>query len=132
VGTVPDYGSLSDLFHKRLRWMTVMRHMRPAGHVGLVFTQGLPWSLAAIAVHPTALVAAIYLGLYLLLRIAMTWVIGIHGLKQRSLKKDLALIPMWDAMAFVIWLASFAQRSIRWRGSNYLIRDGLLVPAANK
>jgi ceramide glucosyltransferase len=132
VGTVPDYGSLSDLFHKRLRWMTVMRHMRPAGHVGLVFTQGLPWSLAAFAVHPTFLAATIYLGLYVVLRIAVTWVIGIHGLKQRSLKKDLALIPVWDAMAFVIWLASFAQRSIRWRGSDYLIRDGLLVPAGNK
>jgi ceramide glucosyltransferase len=132
VGTVPDYGSLSDLFHKRLRWMTVMRHMRPGGHVGLVFTQGLPWSLAAIAIHPTLLVAAIYLGLYLVLRVAMTWVIGIHGLKQRSLNRDMALIPVWDAMAFVIWLASFAQRSIRWRGSDYFIRDGLLVPAANK
>jgi ceramide glucosyltransferase len=132
VGTVPDYGSLSDLFHKRLRWMTVMRHMRPAGHVGLVFTQGLPWSLAAIAIHPTLLVTAIFLGLYLALRIAMTWVIGVQGFRQGSLKKDFALIPVWDAMAFVIWLASFAQRSIRWRGSHYLIRDGLLVPAANK
>jgi len=132
VGTVPDYGSLRDLYHKRLRWMTVMRHMRPAGHLGLIFTQGLPWSLAAIAIHPTFSVAVTYLGLYFGLRIAMTWVIGIHGLKQDYLKKNLALIPVWDALAFVIWLASFAQRSIRWRGSNYLIRDGLLVPAANK
>src|SRR6266704_746889 len=36
VRTVPDYDSLRDLFIKRLRWMTVMRHMRPWGHVGLV------------------------------------------------------------------------------------------------
>jgi ceramide glucosyltransferase len=128
VGTVPDYGSLRDLFHKRLRWMTVMRHMRPAGHFGLVFTQGLPWSLAAIAIHPTLAIAATYLALYFGLRVAMTWVIGIHGLKQDHLIKNLALIPVWDALALVIWLASFAQRSIRWRGSNYLIRDGLLVP----
>jgi ceramide glucosyltransferase len=106
--------------------------MRPAGHLGLIFTQGLPWSLAAIAIHPTFAVAATYLALYFGLRIAMTWVIGIHGLKQDYLKKNLALIPVWDALAFVIWVASFAQRSIRWRGSNYLIRDGLLVPAANK
>ncbi len=29
--TVSDYHSLLDLFHKRLRWIVVMRHMRPWG-----------------------------------------------------------------------------------------------------
>ena len=47
VETVADYGSLSDLIHKRMRWIVVMRHMRPWGHLGLIFTLGLPWSLAA-------------------------------------------------------------------------------------
>jgi ceramide glucosyltransferase len=129
VSTVPDYGSLRDLFHKRLRWIVVMRHMRPWGHLGLLLTQGLPWSIAAVVVHPTPGVAVGYLGLYLGLRIAMTWLIGIRGLKQGSLKKSLALIPAWDALAFLIWLASFARRSIRWRGSDYHIRGGMLVPA---
>ena len=50
--TVADYGSLSELLHKRLRWVVVMRHMRPWGHLGLLLTQGLPWSLAAIASSP--------------------------------------------------------------------------------
>jgi hypothetical protein len=40
------------------------------------------------------------------------------------------LIAVWDAMAFCIWLASFVRRSVRWRGSDYRIRDGMLVPAA--
>jgi hypothetical protein len=31
-------------------------------------------------------------------------------------------------VAFAIWLASFARRSVRWRGSDYYIRDGILVP----
>ncbi len=31
-------------------------------------------------------------------------------------------------MAFAIWLASFARRSVRWRGSDYYIRDGVLIP----
>jgi ceramide glucosyltransferase len=132
VGTVPDYQSLGDLFHKRLRWIVVMRHMRPWGHLGLLLTQGLPWSIAAVVVHPTLGVAVGYLGVYLGLRIAMTWVIGVRGLKQDSLKKSLALIPAWDALAFVIWLASFARRSIRWRGSDYNLRGGLLVPRDNR
>ena len=39
--TVADYDSLRDLFNKRLRWIVVMRHMRPWGHLGLIFTLGL-------------------------------------------------------------------------------------------
>ena len=38
VLTVADYDSLRDLFNKRLRWIVVMRHMRPWGHLGLIFT----------------------------------------------------------------------------------------------
>src|SRR5579871_5155445 len=71
IETVPDYHSLRALMHKRLRWMVVMRHMRPAGHFGLLFTQGLPWSILAMLVHPTAAVIAAYLAAYLGLRMAM-------------------------------------------------------------
>jgi ceramide glucosyltransferase len=130
IETVCDYASLRDLLHKRLRWIVVMRHMRPWGHLGLLLTQGLPWSLAAVAIHPSAPVALGYLGGYLALRIAMTWIIGIHGLRQPALWKDMLLIPVWDAVAFAIWLTSFGRNSIRWRGADYYIRDGRLVPVA--
>ncbi len=128
IQTVADYGSLSDLLHKRLRWVVVMRHMRPWGHLGLLLTQGLPWSLAAIAIYPLAAVALGYLGAYLGLRVAMTWMIGIHGLKHDALWKKLGLIPVWDAVAFAIWLVSFTRNTIRWRDGDYYIREGQLVP----
>jgi ceramide glucosyltransferase len=127
--TVADFGSMSDLFHKRLRWIVVMRHLRPWGHLGLLLTQGLPWSLAAVAIHPSPAVAMGYIGAYLFLRFAMTWMIGIWGLKHTPLWKQLALIPLWDALAFAIWLTSFSRNSIRWRNAEYYIRDGTLVPA---
>jgi ceramide glucosyltransferase len=129
IETVCDYASLRDLLHKRLRWIVVMRHMRPLGHLGLLLTQGLPWSLAAVAIHPSAAVALGYLGGYIGLRIAMTWIIGIHGLRQSGLWKQMPLIPVWDAVSFAIWLTSFGRNSIRWRGADYYIRDGRLVPA---
>jgi ceramide glucosyltransferase len=106
----------------------VMRHMRPWGHMGLIFTQGLFWSFVAIAVHPTLPVAAAYLGAYAALRVAMTWTIGTWGLKQRGLWKQFALIPLWDALALCIWVVSFARKTVRWRGAKYYIRDGVLVP----
>jgi ceramide glucosyltransferase len=130
ISTVADFRSMRDLFHKRLRWIVVMRHLRPWGHLGLLLTQGLPWSLMAVAIRPSPGVALGYLGAYSALRFAMTWTVGIWGLKQDALWKKLALIPVWDALAFVIWLTSFTRDSIRWRDSEYYIRDGTLVPVA--
>jgi ceramide glucosyltransferase len=132
IETVADFVSLSDLFYKRLRWMTVMRLMRPWGHFGLIFTWGLPWALLAVAIHPSAAVAAGYLGSYMVLRVAMTWLIGIWGMKQSGLWQKMPLIPVWDAMAFVIWLKSFRRKTIRWRGVEYFIHEGILVPTAPK
>jgi ceramide glucosyltransferase len=126
--TVPDYGSMLDLLHKRMRWLVVMRHMRPWGHLGLLFTQGLPWSLAAIAIHPTAGVAFGYLGAYLGLRWAMTWLVGVRGLRDQTLRGKMWLLPVWDAMAFFLWLVSFARSGFRWRGGEYYLRQGRLVP----
>ncbi len=128
ISTVADYASMSALLHKRLRWVVVMRHMRPWGHLGLLLTQGLPWSLAAIALRPSAAIALGYFGTYLFLRFAMTWMVGVWGLKQTSLWKKFALIPVWDAVAFSIWLVSFGRNSIRWRDGQYYIRNGQLVP----
>jgi ceramide glucosyltransferase len=131
IDTVCDYASISELLHKRMRWIVVMRHMRPWGHIGLLLTLGLPWSLAAVMIHPTAAMAIGYLGGYMALRMAMTWMIGIHGLRQTILWKQMPLLPVWDAVAFAIWLISFSRNSIRWRGADYYIRDGQLVPVAN-
>ena len=128
ISTVADYASMSALLHKRMRWVVVMRHMRPWGHLGLLLTQGLPWCLAAIAAYPSVAVALGYFGTYLFLRIAMTWAVGVWGLKQNSLWKKFALIPAWDAVAFSIWLVSFGRNSIRWRDGQYYIRNGQLVP----
>jgi ceramide glucosyltransferase len=130
VETVPDFTGVGELLAKRLRWMTVMRNMRPWGHFGLLFTWGLPWTILAFLVHPTVGVAAAYWGLYLFFRAAITWLIGVQGLKQAGVWKKMPLIPLWDAMAFLIWLASFTRSSIRWRNVDYQLRNGQFVSAA--
>jgi len=128
VKTVADFQSLKDLFYKRVRWMTVMRLMRRRGHEGLIFTWGLIWALVAVATCPTRTVALAYLGSYAVLRVVLTWVIGVHGMKQKGIWKKMPLIPLWDLVAFMIWVASFGRKTIRWRGYEYYIRDGILVP----
>jgi ceramide glucosyltransferase len=127
VQSVADFQTLREFLYKRVRWMTVMRLMRPWGHMGLLFTWGLPWAVVAIVIHPTLNIAAAYLGTYLALRIAMTWMIGVGAMKQKSLWKKMPLIPLWDAFAFFIWLVSFGRKTIRWRGIDYFLREGRLV-----
>jgi ceramide glucosyltransferase len=122
--TVPDYQSMPDLLQKRMRWLVVMRHMRRWGHLGLLFTQGLPWSLAAIVIHPTVGVALGYLGGYLGLRLTMTWLIGVRGLRDQALWGKMWLLPVWDTMAFLMWLVSFGRNSFHWRGREYYVRHG--------
>jgi len=129
VQSVADFNTMSDLLHKRTRWMTVQRLMRPWGHIGLIFTFGLPWALVAVAVKPTAAVALAYLGSYAMFRVAITWTVGAWGMKQRGLWKKMPLIPLWDAMAFIMWIASFSRNTIRWRGVDYFLREGRLVAA---
>ena len=131
VATVADFGSFRELLNKRLRWIVVMRHLRPAGHLGLLFTQGLAWSCAAVAVDPTATTAATYFGLYVVLRVAVTWLIGRWGLKQRNLWFKMPLFIVWDAMAFALWLISFTRDTIHWRDARYQIRGGQLVPVSS-
>jgi ceramide glucosyltransferase len=127
VETVADYQSFGGLLTKRLRWMTVMRHMRPWGHIGLIFTHGLIWSLIAVAIHPTPAIAAIYFGSYVFLRVVLTLIVGAWGLREKQLWQKLPLFVLWDAAAFLIWLASFVRRGIRWRGVDYLVRGGMLI-----
>ena len=131
VDTVPDFQGLRELLAKRARWMTVMRAMRPWGHFGLLFTWGLPWTTLAVLIHPTLAVAAVYWGSYLLCRIVITWLIGIQGLKQNHLWSKMPLIPLWDALAFFIWAASFTRSTIRWRNVDYQLRNGQFVTAAS-
>ena len=128
ISTVADYQSVRELLHKRMRWFVVMRHMRPWGHLGLLLTQGLPWSLAAVALHPTLPVALACLGTYFVLRCAITWLIGDRGLKQPGVWSRMPLVVVWDALAFCLWLASFTRSTIRWRNQDYFIRNGLLEP----
>lgn len=128
VRAVADFESMRGFLAKRMRWAVVQKNMRPWGHFGLLLTLGLLWSLIAIAVHPTATVAAVYLGLYLFLRVVMTSVIALWGLRQSSILKKFWLIPVWDALAIVILLASFARNRVRWRDGEYFIRNGKLTP----
>jgi ceramide glucosyltransferase len=121
--------SLGSFLRHEMRWMIGLRNIRPMGHLGMVFTHGLPWALAAAAVANSWLLAALFLTAYLALRLAMAWTISVWGLKDPVVRRKFWLIPLRDALTFLVWLASFASNRIQWRGLEFTIEKDILVPA---
>jgi ceramide glucosyltransferase len=113
----------------QVRWARTIRLVRPASFLGLLFTHGLPLALLAAAVAPAALISAAYLFAYLVLRLAMAWLVGVWGLRDAVLRRKLWLVPLRDLLHFAVWLAAFASNRIKWRGQEFVLRHGQMIPA---
>jgi ceramide glucosyltransferase len=82
--------------------------------------------LAATAVSPagTAVAAAAIAS-----RLAMGWMIGAAALGDASVRRGIALVPLRDVAAFLLWVAGFFGRTVEWRGERYRIgRGGRIAP----
>jgi len=123
--------SIREQFKHELRWSISLKSVRPLGYCGLIFTHGLPWALlGAMAAFSTGLkaIAVSYLLAYLLLRVGLTWITGSWGIGDRQLAKILWLVPVRDAISFVVWITGFFSDEIVWRGLGYRVRKGRLFP----
>ena len=128
VWTMYPAQTLRGFWDHQVRWARTVRLCRPLSYVGLLFTQGLPWTLLAMLVAPSQWIAAAYLLAYFLLRFVMAWTVGVWGVGDEVLRKKIWLLPVRDAIHFVVWLASFTSNHIRWGQVEYAIREGRMVP----
>ena len=124
VWTMYPAQTLKGFWEHQVRWARTVRMVRPASFLGLAFTQGLPWALLAAAVAPATWLGALYLAAYLVLRNLMAWVVGVWGVGDELLKRKLWLVPLRDAIHFIVWLAGFASNRVNWGGVEYTIRKG--------
>ena len=114
----------------QVRWARTVRLCRPWSFLGLVFTHGLPWTvLAAIAAARAGWpgLAATYVAAYLVLRLTMAWTVGVWGVGDDLLRRKLWLVPLRDAIYFLIWLASLTSNRITWAGEEYTVEKGQMV-----
>jgi ceramide glucosyltransferase len=130
VWTVYPAQTLRSFWDHQVRWARTVRLSRPLSYVGLLFTQGLPWALLAVLVAPAKWIAGVYLLAYLILRFAMAWTVGVWGVGDEVLRGKIWLVPLRDAVHFIIWLASFGSNHVRWGNAEYVIRHGRMVPLA--
>ncbi len=119
-------------WNHQVRWARTVRLCRPLSYAGLIFTHGLPWVLLAAVIAPTKWIAASYVLAYLVLRFAMAWTVGVWGVGDQVLRRKLWLIPLRDAIHFVVWIASFASNRIAWGGEEYIMQKGQMVPANSR
>jgi ceramide glucosyltransferase len=130
VSIVYPQQTLADAFRHQLRWNVSIRFSRPAGHLGLIFTQALALALLAAVFAPSAASAISLLVGYLLLRGISAWVVGVYGMRDAGVRRNMELLPLRDAFAFIVWVASFFPQRIHWRGREFYVRDKRLVPPA--
>jgi len=129
VSIVYPRQTLAEAFRHQLRWNLSIRFSRPLGHAGLLFWMGFPWAILAACVAPNPPVAVAYIIGYAVLRAAVAWQVGVVGMKDALVRKHLWLLPLRDAFAFLVWLASFFPQRIHWRGREFFVREKRLIAA---
>ena len=115
-----------------VRWARTVRIVRPASFLGLLVTHGLPWTIVAALVAPSAWIAVAYPLGYLIIRTLMAWVVGVWGVGDEVLRRRLWLVPFRDAIHFCVWLAGFTSNRVRWGGVEYEIRRGEMTPVPSR
>jgi ceramide glucosyltransferase len=128
VWTMYPAQSWRGFWEHQLRWARTVRLCRPLSYAGLIFTHGLPWAMLAFLVAPSRGLGAAYLAWYLALRLMQAWVVGVWGVGDATVRRKLWLVPLRDAIHFVVWLASLTGDRIVWGGIAYTVRDGRMMP----
>jgi ceramide glucosyltransferase len=122
---LPKY-TLRGFFDHQLRWARTVRDSRFWGYVGLGLTFGLPWALLALIFSRVAAWAWALLACTAVMRFAVAVVFGKYVLKDGQAMRSLALIPVRDLVALLIWIFSFAGHRIVWRGDHFSLENGKL------
>jgi ceramide glucosyltransferase len=120
--------NLLQFLRHELRWTIGLRNVRPGGHAAIGFTFGLPWTILAVLAAPSTVVAAFYVLAYLMLRFAVYLTVGVWGLQDAVVKRNWWLAPLRDLANFGVWVASFFINRICWRGLDFQVRQGRLIP----
>jgi len=123
---LPVY-TLRGFVEHQLRWGRCIRDSRPWGHLGLVTTFGLMWSLLALILGKGALWAWLLLFAVLLARALMAISVGKQVLHDTQVMRSLWLLPLRDLMAVGLWIGSLLGHTVRWRGETFRLKRGKLV-----
>ena len=118
IGHACQEDSFASLWFHELRWARTVRAVDPAGFAGMIITHPLVLALlgAAFAAQGLWLAAA-----------ALACEYGLCLAVERRFKlppHPCWMIPVRDALAFAVYVSSFAGRAVHWRDHVYHVSDG--------
>jgi ceramide glucosyltransferase len=124
---LPSY-RLRDFLAHQLRWARGVRDARPSGYFGLVLTFGFLWALLALVASQGALWSCAVLAVVLVLRFAVSLVVGWVILRDHQVLRYAWLVPLRDLISVGVWIASLGGHTVIWRGERFRLKDGKLTP----
>jgi ceramide glucosyltransferase len=124
IGHVYADGSAHTLVTSQIRDARTIRGINPVGHAGSVVTHPFPLALTALLIgggNEALVLALIALGC----RSAVGWCVEYRFGARPAL---FWLMPLRDALSFVVLVASFFGGRVTWRGQRYRLYNRKLIP----
>lgn len=128
VNTVLPADSWRTMTQRQFRWICCTAASRPAGHAGLIFTNGAPWALGALALAPQSAGVWGLAATWLILRLAAAFSGGVLALNDSVLKRYWFFVPLRDLLSFGMWLTSFFYKRTTWRDQQFRLAKGKMRP----
>jgi ceramide glucosyltransferase len=114
-------GSWQAVWKHQIRWSRTIRISRPAGYLGYLVTQAMPWCIAAAVCGYTG-VALAGLAVRLLAAACAMRAVGVRDMG------GLAFVPVRDLFGFAVWCAGLTGSEVEWRGERFrLLGDGKIL-----
>lgn len=124
--------TLGEFLIHELRWSVQLKNLRPTGYLSMCLSLGLGWALVVAAIVPSATIVVSYFLAYMVLRLAVAWVIGVWGLGDETVRRRPWLVFLRDAVNLVVYLGSFFSNTVEWRGGSYCLRGPFMAPVPAK
>lgn len=128
VNLVIDLKHPSHWWNHQVYWDQKTRAAQPSGFLATVLIRSVPFAVFFAALRAGDAAGLTVLGGAIALRLATAAVILGWGLRDREGLKSLALLPLRDIAALVFWLLALAKKTITWRGSEFHLIRGRLMP----
>jgi ceramide glucosyltransferase len=124
VEHVSEPDSFAAMLRHQLRWARTVRVSRLWGYRGMILTHGVATALMATLAWGFSGFAWWLLAATILARFLPLFVIGVYGLKDRTLARYFWLAPVRDMIAFGVWAAGLIGDEVEWRGARFRVTPG--------
>jgi ceramide glucosyltransferase len=117
--------TLGRLFSHELRWARTIRTVQPLGYALSFLTYAIVLAVLHLLVSSASALGAVVLGAALALRVSLHYAVR----AQLCLREPARpwLLPVRDALCFIVWVASFFGRTVRWGEETFRVTaDGRL------